>query len=163
MAAFLAAGLILAGCQEESEGQADTATSSDDTTSATTDDSGSAAENTEATTSNTGAASEEATDAAVEAARSNESPAESSVDAARDAAGEEGATGATAGNADTLDDLLTPEAWDSARVVAAIRAADLPQDSKDRLIERVRSLDEGEDPALRDQVIAELREALVSR
>ncbi len=164
---LLATGLALAGCQEDAP-EADGGAQSSETGSGAVEGTvagetgeGSTAERTEAETSDTGAASNAATDEAVEAAQSGESPAEAAEGEARSAAEEEGTTGAAAGGDSTLDEILTPEAWDSERVIAAIRSSDLAQPRQDELVEQVRSVEDSDDPDLRAAAIEEIRAVLL--
>ncbi len=163
-AAFLSIGLVLAGCQDDSETEAgsETAETSSAQGGGAEETGTSSSSATETATSDTGAASNEASDAATEAARSGESPSQAAEDTAQSAADEAGVTGALADGDQTVDDLLTPESWDSARVIAAIRASDLDQGRKDALVERVQTLEDGEGIAQRDEIIREVRDALIS-
>ncbi len=156
-AALLAAGLVLAGCQEDSSGEAGGTT--EETSSADAETAQSDATSSDAVESGTtemGAASNEATDAAAEAAQSGENPTTAAEEEAESAADAEGVAGA-ASDGGSLDTLLTRESWDSARVVAAIRSADLPEERKTTLLNRVKGSDSN---TVSDAAIAEVRSAL---
>ncbi len=164
-AALLAAGLVLAGCQDDSSGETggtneDTnsaETSSAETGAAQSDGTATSSSDAEETaTSDMGAASNEATDAAADAAQSGESPTVAAEDEAESAADAEGVASAES-EGGSLDALLTRESWDSARVVAAIRAADLPEERKTALLNRVKGSDSN---TVSDAAIEEVRSAL---
>ncbi len=168
--------MFLAGCQEE-EGDVSSAAGGTETATAEpaegagseageatvmSGEAQSSSDELETQSSDIGTASNEATDAAVDAARSGNSPAEAARDDAVEAAADEGTTGMVADGREALDELLAPEAWDSARVIAAIRASDLPEDRQAELVETVQNAEGEPGQSVPPEVVTEIREALIA-